>query len=182
MREALARSDFDVAAYESPLMAKSRKKGMSRILRNAGIGTGVLVGGVILVNALFLQDRKHPAPLVHAAPPAPVEAVAASPLAAQPAAPRAASLTPATAPASKPARDAPARSAPAVDPIAEELGRGAANARDARGEGKGRDPIAALIGKEKPEAKADQKNASNRAKADGEARPQPAKKPARNND
>jgi hypothetical protein len=84
LREALARSDLDFVAYESPGRDKPGKdtSRLPRVLRMAGISTAALVGGVILVNALFLQDSKHPAPLMRVPdPPAPQAApVALAPL------------------------------------------------------------------------------------------------------
>lgn len=79
MREALARSNLDVSTSE-PRKGKRafpETTRLPRILRVASIATAVLVGGVILVNALFLQDRKHPAPLLRAPDPAPIPDAAA---------------------------------------------------------------------------------------------------------
>ncbi|MFO4987205.1 hypothetical protein RCK87_26035, partial [Salmonella enterica subsp. enterica serovar 1,4,[5],12:i:-] len=70
-----------------------------KILRVASIATAVLFCGVIVVNALFLQDRKHAAPLLRA--PDPVDAAPAAPVPAQ--AQRPAAAAPAAAPSIAPA-------------------------------------------------------------------------------
>lgn len=142
MREALARSDLDVVAYGS---APDRKGGtiarIPKVLRSAAIGTGFIVCGVIVVNALFLQDRKHAAPLIHLPK-------AQAPAEAQPApmpAPRpAAAVAPASAPAPSVAR--PAARDSKADPIGDEISRLSTPSAAPASDKKGRDPIAALIG------------------------------------
>ena len=66
MREALARSDLDFVLHEPD--GAGRHDGdvnrLPRILRLACMSTAAIMCGVIVVNALFLQDRRHPAPLL----------------------------------------------------------------------------------------------------------------------
>ena len=108
MREALARSDLDFTVVDDE--RDDRRDGqvtrLPKILRIASIGTACVMGGVILVNALYMQDRKHPAPLLRAPEPPPVAEAVQTPLPA----PRIVSTiaaSPALAPASKPTgRDA----------------------------------------------------------------------------
>lgn len=153
MREALAKSDLDFVVSKSD---DTRRKGeptrFPKILRVASIATAVLFCGVIVVNALFLQDRKHAAPLLRA--PDPVEA---SPTRAAPAAPipappqRSTTVSPPAAPSVTPA---PTRSS-GRDAIADEINRVVAATAPERKPAKPvpaksaedrHDPIAGLIG------------------------------------
>ena len=87
MREALARSDMDFTVVETDRDDRrdAQAARLPKILRIASIGTACVMGGVILVNALYMQDRKHPAPLLRAPePPAVAEAVPAPAPAATP--------------------------------------------------------------------------------------------------
>ena len=80
MREALARSDMDFTVVETDRDDRrdAQAARLPKILRIASIGTACVMGGVILINALYMQDRKHPAPLLRAPEPlAVVEAIPA---------------------------------------------------------------------------------------------------------
>ena len=138
MREALARSDLDFVTSEP---GKDRRAAdpmrLPRILRVASISTAGLVCTVILVNALFLQDRKHPAPLLRAPDPAPAlsEALAPTPL-----------------PTARPAIVAAPSKATSRDAIADEINRLAATperkvakAAPAKSEAEHSDPIAGML-------------------------------------
>jgi hypothetical protein len=142
LREALARSDLDFVAYDEPRRGHGGSAGegsrLPRILRVASVSTAALVCGVIVVNALFLQDVKHPAPLMRV-PDAPV----AEPAAPLPA-PRPVTAAPATA-VQAPAT--PAKAGLKSDPIGDEISRLTSPAAADR---KGRDAIGALIGSMEP--------------------------------
>lgn len=119
MREALARSDIDFTVSKPDTGGKkSEPARFPRILRAASISTAVLFCGVIIVNALFLQDRKHPAPLLRA--PDPVDATPAPVVAPTP--PQRPVSVQAPVPASAPAPAATVK-APGRDAIADELNR-----------------------------------------------------------
>ncbi len=81
MREALARSDLDftVVDRDSDNSRDTQTTRFPKILRIASIGTACVMGGVIVVNALYMQDRKHPAPLLRAPEPAPIAEVSQTP-------------------------------------------------------------------------------------------------------
>lgn len=148
MREALAKSDLDFVVSKSD--AARRKPDATRlpkILRVASIATAALFCTVIIVNALFLQDRKHAAPLLRAPDPVDAPPAAAMPV---PAPPRPVAAAPAPAPSIPTAPTRPGR-----DVIADEINRGAPAATPDRKPAKPapakpaderRDPIASLIG------------------------------------
>ena len=123
MREALARSDLDFVVSESG--KDDRKSGaarLPRILRVASIATALLFCTIIILNALFLQDRKHPAPLLRAPDPADTAAVVVSPPAPAPAMPQRSSAPAAPVQVAAPIAPAPAKPA-GRDAIADEISR-----------------------------------------------------------
>lgn len=153
MREALARSDLDFTTSEAaPSRAGSEAVRLPKILRAACVSTAVVVGAVIVANALFMQDRKHPAPLLRAPDPA----VMAEPVQTPRPAPRPIAATPASTSASTSA-SAVAPSAPVArsgrDTIADEINRAAPTERRAakvapspKPDAEKADAIASLIG------------------------------------
>lgn len=160
MREALAKSDLDfVVSKSDDSRRKTEPARLPKILRVASIATAVLFCAVIIVNALFLQDRKHAAPLLRAPDPAEASTATAAPPSPLPVPVQrptasAASAAPTVAPA-------PARSS-GRDAIADEINRVAtapaperkpARPAPAKSADDRHDPIASLLGTT-PEASA----------------------------
>ena len=151
MREALAKSDLDfVVSKSDDARRKSEPARLPKILRVASIATAVLFCGVIVVNALFLQDRKHAAPLLRAPDPVDASPAVVAPAAPTPA-PRPVTAVPSAAP---PAAPAPTRSS-GRDVIADEINRVAttsaperkpARPAPAKSSDDRHDPIASLLG------------------------------------
>lgn len=151
MREALAKSDLDfVVSKSDDARRKTEPTRLPKILRVASIATAVLFCTVIIVNALFLQDRKHAAPLLRA--PDPVDASpAAAPSAPMPAQTQ---RPAAAAPAATPSITSAPTKTSGRDAIADEINRVATPAPDrkpakpapAKSADERRDPIASLLG------------------------------------
>ena len=147
MREALARSHLDFSTSEPADEQRTEPTRLPKILRTASLSTACVIGGVIVVNALFLQDRRHPAPLLRAPDPAPLSDVATLP------APLPAPRPTAVAPlAQTPVAAAPSPRGASRDPIADEIVRaGIAERKPVKpaaptAEAPHRDAIAGLIG------------------------------------
>ena len=150
MREALARSHLDFSTSEPADEQRAEPTRLPKILRNASLSTACVIGGVIVVNALFLQDRRHPAPLLRAPDPAPLSDVVALP--APLPAPRPTAVAPS---AQTPAPAAASTRGASRDPIADEIARaGLAERKPVKptaaapptAEAQHRDAIAGLIG------------------------------------
>ena len=156
MREALARSDLDFVVREPEGAARAAEGArLPKLLRMALMSTALVVCAVIVVNALFLQDRRHPAPLLRV-PEAVSAPEALAPLpAARPAAPPAVLPVPAAAATTpKAARDVIAEEISRMSGPSERKAKPAAVPATPRVDAERADPIASLIGTPAPPASA----------------------------